>query len=923
MAKKKKYIPLADLLGHKKSANVRSLFNHEEFYDEVGQMMTQGLDQELLFQEEKRKNESEAQSLLDSYREESDFGPIQEKEFQAVYKAMEEDIEVAEALQQLEKQEKYAPKNQMESLVANTVTPEENEFYKDIKDERNKLHEKTFGGWIDFIRKQNREEVNKTFGNKPFYGEDVTNADRRKWVAKQFTIAGNLLGGIASIPVGYFTGDKLTKEEDERYEKLNKTLDEIEKPIYETYQTEVQNKIDQIKQQYGIRTKNYAEKLGTALSGGLNTSGMSLYTSDLIDGEDLANVVKALDYLEDSKDLWDKGIDNRTQGNFSKIWSGLTYNGDNFLTLGLKDTSRDLGTAFAVGGGEEPLSETEQLRLNSYKDLETAKGTVIDPDDWFGIAQGFQETVGFILEMQASMGATSGVKSLLKKGGKEYANKTIEKLIGDAVENSLLKNVGSAVAGSSLMSSTYETAANTYLGENVQRITNDEGEQILVTNNAQRVAEAKRLSNTRDVIDERIAHYNSELSKSDLDNEQKKAIKTELDNLTRIKLQLDNEYEQLVDKDGSIKTNISAGGSLAEGYRNTASEFLVEKYVGRWVDDKFMPAIGSRLNKVPGAGKVGQAYRNLSSKVGESVRKTEAGTLTQAIWHSVKPGQIIQSPLGEVAEEMAIQFVPSLYGDYRDQMDELGSSTFYKNVLISTLGLTGGRSVLQTIGSGKAVLSMTPEEKESYVKNLRAKGEAKVFYNKIDNMDDKQLAQDIAMNTYGTFFHPSDVLARVANLRNPNKNPGDGTTTEERNKMAGNIEKTSFINLALKAVQTGTEKDLVNTLERQMNKSGVSPETKENMKRAIDKVNKYSTILANNSNLFNGDTISNLEINRDMIDESIADINRELASLNTDLAWEDVSQVFRDNNLPLEVSSIEELFKSSASMLVQIGRAHV
>ena len=916
MAKKKKYTPLSDLLGNKKSANEQSFFNNEEFYNTVGQTMSQSLDQELLFQEEKRKNEREAQALLDSYRKESDFEPNQEKEFQAVYKAMEEDIEVAEALQQLEKQEKYAPKNQMESLVANSVTPEENEFYKDIKEERNKLHQKTFGGWVDFIRKQNREEVNKTFGNTPFYGENVTNADRRKWVAKQFNILGNFLGGAVSIPVAYFTGDKLTKEENERYEKLNKTLDEIERPIYETYQTEIQNKIDQIKQQYGIRTKTTNENLGSVFAGGLNASGLSLYTSDQIDGEDLANVVKALDYLEDSKDLWDKGIDNRTQGNFSKIWSGLSYNGDNFLTLGLKDTSRDLGTAFAVGDGEEPLSETAQLRLNSYKDLETAKGTVIDPDDWFGISQGFQETVGFILEMQASMGVTSGVKSLLKKGGKEYANKTIEKLIGNAVENSLLKNVGSAAAGSALMSSTYETAANTYLGENVQRITNDEGEQILVINNAQRIAEAKRLSNTRDVIDERIAHYNSELSKSNLDNEQKKAIKTELDNLTRIKLQLDNEYEQLVDKDGSIKTNTSAIGALAEGYRNTASEFLVEKYVGRWVDNKFMPAIGSRLGKIPGAGKVGQSYRNLSSKVGESVRKTEVGTLTQAIWHSIKPGQIIQSPLGEVAEEMAIQFVPSLYGDYRDQMDELGSSTFYKNVLISTLGLTGGRSVLQTIGSGKAILSMTPEEKESYVKNLRAKGEAKVFYNKIDNMDDKQLAQDIAMNTYGTFFHPSDVLARVANLRNPNKNPGDGTTAEERNKMASNIEKTSFINLALKAVQTGTEKDLVNTLERQMNKSGVSPETKENMQRAIDKVNKYSTILANNSNLFNGDTISNLEINRDMIEESLADINRELSSLDTNLAWEDVSQVFRDNNLPLEVSSIEELFKSSASMLI-------
>lgn len=85
---KKRYIPLSDLLGNKKHANEQSFFNHEEFYDEVGRTMSQGIDQELLKQEEQRKKEKELEEAFNNditnYYSQSGTGAIPANEYNAI-----------------------------------------------------------------------------------------------------------------------------------------------------------------------------------------------------------------------------------------------------------------------------------------------------------------------------------------------------------------------------------------------------------------------------------------------------------------------------------------------------------------------------------------------------------------------------------------------------------------------------------------------------------------------------------------------------------------------------------------------------------------------------------------------------------------------------------------------------------------------
>lgn len=135
------------------------------------------------------------------------------------------------------------------------------------------------------------------------------------------------------------------------------------------------------------------------------------------------------------------------------------------------------------------------------------------------------------------------------------------------------------------------------------------------------------------------------------------------------------------------------------------------------------------------------------------------------------------------------------------------------------------------------------------------------------------MAKQIAMNTLGSIYDENQYQIQINNLRNPEKNT-TGESQEERNIKADQLEKIAFTNTALRAIETGTDKDFRNVLSRLTRNESISQETKTNAELAIKKLDTYKDIMVKNQGLINSGAVTQLEINKDMFDTTISNLQK-------------------------------------------------
>lgn len=919
MAKKKRgtYNPLADQRQSKEYGDLLFQQGIEDINAETAREYEQfklKKEQEEVLRQQEEQDEyyrKEAQKIFDSNKKAQEEGidfslDFDDSEESQKIKNELNNISANALMKDAEKKAQQEPQSQMEANIKGLNPDADLLLYREAKKRFNELHEKTFLGVREKVRKDNdalKYKVDNFWG-----GEKSGFKNEAKRIGNFLYDVSNFVTGIVEVPSAYLSSDKLTNDESKEYDYLKRLIEDYERPVAETYIENINNQIKTLEETYGIKERAW---YGQAL-------GLPKTTSDIVSGETLRDVRNTIDALKDAKDLWE---DNKDGAGF---WSGMAYNADNSLTLGIKDMSRDVGTALVaekVANGWD-ITEEEKLRLEAYKTLEEAKGMAIDPNSWYSSGQGLTGTIGFVLEMYASGGIVGAAKTGIKR-------KIVTEL-GESIAKSNITKATTFVAETMLMPTTHKTAADAYLSDNMQRIVNAEGETELIISNAAREFAYKDLKNTLNEEERKIAEIELALENGQILKNSEKSVREELNKLYDVRDYINSQLSQISEKDGSVKKNSSMLQAGLEGFRNTASEKIIEKTVGKYVDANFTPAIGSYLRKADNflhnwtlKDGVPKSSTKLFTKeiFKKSVGEVKVGTMTKAIWHSIKPGEIIQSPLGEFVEEGVIQFVPSLYGGvdgYYDQIDELSNPVFWGNVALGSVVLSGGRGAIQGISTYADYKGKSDREKVEVRQHLRDLSALKEFRNRVERSDNEQLMQDIAMNTYGTFFHPSDYSGRISQLRNPKYNPGDGSTLEERKDMADKIEKTSYINIALKSIKTGTDTDLKQVLQKKLNDERTPEETKHHIQYAINKLDNYKSIINNNRNLVNGSHITNLQINKDIKEEGIKDIEKELQKLNSQEAWNDLLETYNRAGIPLpdNVTDMQSFFNNLSTTIV-------
>lgn len=746
-----------------------------------------------------------------------------------------EDEEQNNMIAQQEKAIKEAPKNSIEAEVQQVAPTLGVDYtsYKDKKAEYEKLNEKTFGWKQKYIFESNLKR-------------DLINVDEKNdsWLTRQAKNIANIATSAINAPLSFIDAgvwqafdSGFTPKEELKYNQLKKEIFSIEKPILEKQRKELQDKYAQVRAKYGIEED----------------------ANFMMDSDKVAidNAYRT------AIDEYDSAIDE------GGIWNGLIQ--DKVGILSIPDNIKRTVLVNKLKNNEE-LTDVEKDMIEAYQIQDNALYSGLNSNSNYELGKSLRQSVEFVAEMALGQKAVRGILNPVTKG-LEVGGTGMR--IADATTT-----IGSAA----FMPSTYNQGMQKY-NESTQIVTDEEGNKHYLASDTQKFTEVNNIKNGLKELDSKI---NIMESKDALASEEETAL-----NILKGKREyLQSNLNDLIDENGNLtKGEKTIGESLAYGLTQNIKENLAERYVGG-IWDKYVPAIGNKLlnNKVgkaiAGSGVVRLANK-ASNKVGDALRRTDDvlfesnrfGRLSKSLYSHVGPAKMIHSLPAEMVEEIAVQLTPTLGEDYATQLNELTHSDFYTQVAASTLLMGGGFTALGAATHYKD-MALNKEYRENYRNHTEKVKALKKQYSDIDNaLDDNQLAQSIAMNTLGSIYQIRDYQGQIAELRDPQGTNPQGLTQEERNKQADILERNSFINMALQAIQTDTDKELKRTLGKLATNEGVSEETKKNALEGLNRLNTYKDILTKNRNLINRGKITDLEIRRDLLSSTLQQLNEERNSL--------------------------------------------
>ena len=825
-------------------------------------------------------------------------------------------------LAQQEKEAKEAPVNTKEALVQKELGPTNKAYsdYKSIKDKKNELEKLTLAGLFRTLRDEHIKE-----GEVYHKKDDSTLTTFLKNTGNYLNNVGANLLALGEAPMGKFwaqfkkdgTGYNMSAAQTKEYEKLRKQVNDIERPSLLKGESEFKEENKNFLASYDKKHKALEDEFYK-----INNQPFK----SIQDQEKMSELSNEISRLNHNKENYEATLENYRDAIEDKgFWGGLSKDIKSSLTIGITDLDNNQMIASTIEKAKEiektgkgSLSESEKQLIESHINKIGSEGLNDNSD--YELGNSVRQSAMFMAEMAIVSRLTGGFGGTATKflEGSSQLTKGSLRVLGEA---------GQSVLHPSL----YDKATDTY-ASSAQIIDGVDGEEKQVV-----VSDAKKLALAKD-YEKRLSVANNLISKKekeakeyfDVHGEINQDIQKELSELYAKKGKVENAVNSLVDEDGNVnRAEYSGAEALLKGFQQTAYERLAESYGGHYAEKGF-----SAMGKGVANSKVGKYITN--SKVGEVSNwankqlvkgrrfaddkffdTTKAGALTKAFTTHVGPSKVIHNLPAEMAEEIMVQMAPVYREDYGKQMEELLDPSFYKQVALSTLIIGGGSSTvgLATHGYNYAT---NEEYKKEYDKVELEKQELKQLYRRLDEaVTDDQVANDIAMNTLGTFYSLNDYQKRINDLRNEDFEDKEGKTQEERNALADKLEKASFFNMAYQAMNTGTQSEFRNALNSVSRNKSLSEETRKSAELAKTKLDKLNEQFKAHRDKVNFPEIYQNIIQKDIFETTIAEHESELEKARqNDNFISDLDAIRAKNNfdfnVDLETVSLEDAMSNPA-----------
>ncbi|MGL6107822.1 hypothetical protein, partial [Romboutsia sp.] len=423
-----------------------------------------------------------------------------------------------------------------------------------------------------------------------------------------------------------------------------------------------------------------------------------------------------------------------------------------------------------------PLTLLEKEFIIANKELQKAKNSGINANSTYELGTSVRGSAGFMVDLALTNKAfpfvgMSGVNKLATATSKiPWFTKGI---------NAVGKEAALSVLSPSNINKSLEKQTSS-----LQVITDDKGNEIPLTTASQKYAQVNLLSNSLKILTSEINILNKKESLTDKEKEKLSSLYRKRD------IAIDS-VNSLVDANGQIlRPEYGAVESTLYAITDTAKERFSEKFVGGAVDN-FIPVLGKAISKYTPqfikkpVSVMTKPFTAVSEIVGKgrkaldkAVFGDDIGLLSKNLIGGFGSAKILHSLPAEMVEEISVQLVPNWTENYKAQLEELSNPDFYVQVLAQTAIMGGAYGSVGGLANATGLLNKSYRDK---IKNIeKEKQGIKDEYKKVDSeIIDEQQAQDIAMNTRGTLFSVADYNGRVAQLRDPEYKPNDGTTFDK------------------------------------------------------------------------------------------------------------------------------------------------
>ena len=739
-------------------------------------------------------------------------------------RAVAEKIQANAAQKQKQKKvQQYAPTNIVDEAVMSEVGESKYLKYQKDKERLNQLKDKQFSTLIgknfESLQKQLKIEDQKDDGLFTKTMNTLTNT---------VTGAVSVIGAVAQASVDKYKKGQFTEKEELEFEKLDAKVNQVAKPVLEKQKKQLEQEYEKVAKTYGI-DKNKV-----------------MYNTW---SEEEDTKYKLANNYEKALSVYDDAIEN------TGFLGGLVTDRFGMLQT-VDDVERGLFYKKMKDKEDkgEKMTASEESLLKSYIVSDRAVNGQLNANKNYELGKGLRMSVEFMGEMAVGGNVVNG-------------------LTKNTVKSAIARDLINVAATPVLQSSTYGKAAQQYSGS--MQMTED------INGVADYYLTDKKKKQAVLEIDKKVKILNS-----NIENLKIKENATEEDkiNLQQYQLQKDhalNLKQELVDEKGNLRqAETGFGKSLAGGFVENLKEGFTERFVGAGFD-KVAGKVGKVLASNTGKagsklGKLNEMLHQTKGKLDDALFSNTAGKLSKQFFTNVGPAKVLHSVPAEMFEEIVVNLLPSVNGDYKKQLEQLGDADFYSMVAAQTLIMGGGT---QALANGVHYGNMwTNKEYRDNIKEKNTLLESlKQQYRGIDRaMSDDVLAKDISMATLGSIHQVSDYQARIADLRNPKGDNPEGLTQEERIAKADLLERNSFINIALQAVQTGTQDDLKRALNTLSSNEKVSEETRKNAAVGIESLKTYENILNKNKDLVNSGTVIDLEIRKSLMENTIGPVSEKL-----------------------------------------------
>lgn len=767
----------------------------------------------------------------------------------AQQKEIEKQLEEYEAkLKEQAEAERLAPKNEFEAEIASQVPKETYKSYKQVKEEIGKLENKN---WI--------KQVDKT---SSFFDDN----------------------GINPMAPLYWLADAVTPNtfnmsdaEKKKYKELTKQRRAIEMPIAQAKLKQVQEDLKKMQSDREAWNKSVDDYHAKSNKPFWERALDKNNPSNQMTADKELPLMVALRKLERQEDILNKFLNGD-----DSVLDGLGTEKVGMMTAGVSNVIENLTVASVAKKQREgvKLAPHEENLLKTYNYEQQVDNLDLGSDRfWYRTGQGTGHSVVFMEQMLATapvggMGgfATKAVvtplterlalRTLTSNIGTELTKRELAQLAAiNYVEKGLI-GTGNLLTQAAAMPATYDFAAKKYIGQ-TQLITDKDGNEKVLVSASARKAYEKEAKTAIAVLTQKEQALENKPNKTQDDLNKLQEYRSKIQEVSGM-------LNSIYDPTGkNILEDMSEEDAFIYGYTESLKELASERFVGEAVGKALKP-----ISKKLAGSKVDKFFRPVTNAYNKGIdylNNTGLGKLSSSAAGHTGAARMFHGLPGEIAEEIAVQLTPTYTENYSKQLEELTNPRFYADVIAQTLLMGGG---FTTLGASQhAVNYATDKEyRDNYKKNKDTKKELRKLYRDIDNtISDDNLAEHIVMNTGGSLFSLQDYQRKVAELR-----------TEGKNEEADKLEKKSFTNLAIRALETGTLDSFGRSLRRLSTNENVSDETKSNAVSSLSIVDELSKVQEEHSGKVNFSDIANLSINQVLNKQTLNEIDTRLNKIRTE-----------------------------------------